>query len=112
MLVNRYLREDMLDDLLDATKTHTGAREPVMWVCDCGCDIAQWYRRTDAGLAFTQQAWPPGRTPIVVIMETRSDVEKFVTKAVEGIRRNGSTEAIEARAKSFEKAVWAAWAES
>ena len=79
----RYKRDDMIENLLQVTRGHTGARKPVMWVCDCGCDIAQWFLRTDAGLAFTQQAWPMGVEPIVIGLQTRDEVEHFVRGTVE-----------------------------
>lgn len=105
----RYRREDMLSDLLDATKNHTGARQVVTWVCDCGCDIMQWFRRTDRGLAFTQQAWPEGVAPRVVIMETRDEVWHLVRGTAMRMRQAGAPEE---RVKSFEKTVWSAWADA
>lgn len=111
-MMDRYEREDMLGNLLNATKDHPGARKVVTWICDCGCDVAQWYRRTDRGLAFTQQAWPAGVTPTVIVLENRNEVEAFVSGTSSLIRLRGSSDAIEARVKSFEKAVWSAWADA
>jgi hypothetical protein len=113
-MLDRYEREDMLENLVAATSKHTGVRKPVEWICDCGCDIAQWYQRTDAGLAFTQQAWPMGVTPYVIVMETRDEVERFVGGTVASMRqkRVGSVETIEERIRRFEKAVWSAWADA
>jgi hypothetical protein len=113
MLMDRYRREDMLANLARVTSEHTGARGVTAWVCDCGCDIAMWFQRTDKGLAFAQQAWPHGVTPVVAVMETREEVETFVTTTVVNLRlKNGPRDAIEARARSFKEAVWSAWAES
>jgi len=112
-MMHRYKREDMLANLLDATSTHTGVRKVVMWVCDCGCDIAQWYQRTDQGMAFTQQAWPAGKSPQVLVLESREEVEAFVGGTVTMMRSRGTGgDAAEGRIKSFEKAVWSAWADS
>lgn len=116
-VMNRYERQDMLDNLADATRDHTGRRHVVMWVCDCGCDIAQWFQRTSRGLAFTQQAWPEGVTPKVLVFESLDEVDAFVRGTSEfmrlrTMREPQKKEAVEARIKSFEKAVWSAWADA
>lgn len=113
MNFDRYEREDMLRDLTDFTKEHAGVRKPVTWICDCGCDIAQWYQRTNQGLAWTQQAWPRGMTPFVMLMTTREHVEKFVDSTVSRMRMrmSGDVAAGERRIASFKKAVWSAWAD-
>lgn len=113
-----YDREDMLNMLLDVTKEHTGARSVVTWVCDCGCDVAQWFRRTDKGLSFTQQAWPVGMTPQILVFENHTEVHAFVRGTADLMRLRGAgqpkdfQEKLESRIQSFQKAVWSAWADA
>jgi hypothetical protein len=113
-LMDRYRREDMLANLARVTNAHTGARGVHTWVCDCGCDIAMWFQRTDKGLAFTQQSWPHGEKPLVITLETREEVQAFVVETIANMlmKNDPADTRIDARLKAFREAVWGAWAES
>lgn len=119
MDVDLYRREDVLEDLEHATRDHTGRRAVVEWVCDCGCNIAFFFQRTDQGLALARQAMPRGEPLAIIVFETRDEVQRCVAATAANIRAAGAgvnvdalRAQIEARAASFEKAVWTVWSES
>lgn len=103
--MNRYRREDMLEDLELATRDHEWRLPVQTWICDCGCDIAVWCQRTSRGLAWTQQSWPPDVQPRVLVFETADEVERFI----EGFARTPAASA-PARLASMRKWLRAAWA--
>ena len=107
--VFRYSMEDVLEHLASVTKRHANVRPVVTWTCDCGCDLSMLFQRTDAGLAFSNQAVTAGTLLSVTILEARGEVEMFARSVARNIRLNDRTALSEGRVASFEKAIWSAW---
>lgn len=108
-VINIYKREDMLKDMADAAERIGKVGEVMEWVCDCKCGHAQWFQRVKGGMTFISQAWPVNAEPSVLVLESRREVDLFVTHACRVLRGSGDDAIAEARAKAYAKFVWMVW---